>query len=199
MKKIRPTSRPIRNWLGAALVPLVLATAACGSPEESEPARLTTDGETLYQSIARLQDLGTTSEALLVAQLSEVFDGAGSYTVLAPTDPAFEALGENAERLLTLEERPLLAGLLRDHVLPGHVTPIAIRAAIEHGGGSAAMTTLGGGAITFQLDGETIVATHSNGAVARFVGEAVESSNGVVAPIDAVLTAPMARAGPPAQ
>jgi len=93
----------------------------------------------------------------------------------------------------------VLVGLLREHVLPGHVTPTAIIAAIETGGGSAAMTTVGGGAITFRLDGETIVATHSNGAVARFAGAEVESGNGVVVPIDAVLTTPDAGAAPAAQ
>lgn len=189
----------IRNWLGAALLPLALATVACNSGEEAEPALLTTDGETLNQAIAGRRDLRTTSEALSVAQLNEVFDGAGSYTVLAPTEAAFEALGAYAEQLLTLEERPVLVGLLREHVLPGHVTPTAIVAAIETGGGSAAMTTVGGGAITFRLDGETIVATHSNGAVARFAGAEVESGNGVVVPIDAVLTTPDAGAAPAAQ
>mgnify|MGYP003666274580 CR=1 FL=1 len=186
-RTIRPA---LRAWLGAALVPLALATAACGSGEDAEPALLSTDGETLYQAIARHRDLGVVSEALSIAQLNEVFDGAGSYTVLAPNDAAFDALGTTGAQLLTVEERPLLIGLLREHVLPGHVTPEAILTAIETGGGSATMTTLGTGTVRFALDGETIVATHSNGASARFADEAVESGNGVAIPIDAMLTAP---------
>lgn len=186
-RTIRPA---LRAWLGAALVPLALATAACGSGEDAEPALLATDGETLYQAIARHRDLGVVSEALSIAQLNEVFDGAGSYTVLAPNDAAFDALGTTGAQLLTVEERPLLIGLLREHLLPGHVTPEAILAAIETGGGSATMTTLGTGTVRFTLDGETIVATHSNAASARVAGEAVESGNGVAIPIDAVLTAP---------
>lgn len=186
-RTIRPA---LRAWLGAALVPLALATAACGSGEDAEPALLATHGETLYQAIARHRDLGVVSEALSIAQLNEVFDGAGSYTVLAPNDAAFDALGTTGAQLLTVEERPLLIGLLREHVLPGHVTPEAILAAIETGGGNAGMTTLGTGTVRFTLDEETIVATHSNGTSARFAGEAVESGNGVAIPIDAVLTAP---------
>ena len=189
-------TRTIRTLLGSALLPLALATAACGSGEEEQPALLTTDGETLNQAIAGHRELGTVSEALSVAQLNEVFDGACSYTVLAPTDAAFDALGADAEQLLSFEERPVLIGLLREHVLPGHVTPTAILAAIEAGGGSATMTTVGGGAVRFTLDGETIVTTHSNGASARFTGEAAESGNGVVVPIDAVLTVPDAGAAP---
>lgn len=199
MKQEQPITRTIRYWLGAALLPLVLATAACGSGEDAEPILLGTGGETLNQAIAGHEDMTTTSEALSVAQLNEVFDGVGSYTVLAPTDAAFEALGGNTERLLTLEERPVLVGLLREHVLPGHVTPTAIRAAIAAGDGSATMTTLGGGAISFERDGETIVATHSNGATARFAGQTVESGNGVAVPIDAVLIAPDAGAAPVTQ
>lgn len=193
----RAMTRRVRHWLGAAL--LALATAACGSSEEPEPALLTTDGQTLNQAIAGQRELRTTAEALKVAQLNEVFDGAGSYTVLAPTDAAFEALGAKGEQLLSIEERPLLVGLLREHVLPGHVTPAAIAAAIRAGDGSAVMTTLGGGAITFKLDGETIVATHNNGAVARFAGAAIESGNGVAVPIDAVLLATDAGGGSAAQ
>ncbi len=110
--------------------------------------------------------------------------------MLAPTDDAFAALGIRGKQLLTLERRPLLVGLLREHVLPGHVTSEAILSAIEAGGGSASLTTLGGGSVTFERDGETIVATHSNGGTASFAGDAVESGNGVALPIDAVLTAP---------
>lgn len=181
-------SRMIRHWLGAALLPLTLATAACGSGEEDQPALLTTDGETLNQAIARHDDMHTLADALSLAQLNEVFDGAGSYTVLAPTDEGFAALGARGEQLLTIEERPLLVGLLREHVLPGHLTPEDIATAIEAGGGSAAMTTLGGGTVTFELDDRIILATHSNGASAWFTGDAAESGNGVALPIDAVLT-----------
>ncbi len=180
----------IRYWLGAAVLPLALVTGACGSAEDPAPALPATDGETLTQAIAAHDTMGTTSEALTLAQLNEVFDGVASYTVLAPTDAAFDALGESGERLLTLEQRPVLVGILREHVLPGHVTPAAIAEAIDAGGGSATMTTLGGGAIGFGLDGETIVTSHSNGAVARVVGDAVESSNGVAIPIDALLAVP---------
>lgn len=183
-------TRTIRLWLGATILPLALATAACGSGENTETPLMTTQGETLTQAIAAHDDFGTTAEALSLAQLNEVFDGAGSYTVLAPTDDAFAALGGSGEQLLRLEQRPLLVGLLREHVLPGHVTPAAILSAIEAGGGSAAMTTLGGGSVSFKMDGETIVATHSNGGTARFTGDAVESGNGVAVPIDAVLAAP---------
>ena len=52
------------------------------------------------------------------------------------------------------------------------------------------MTTVGGGAVSFQLDRGTIVAKHSNGAVARIAGEPVESDNGLAVPIDSVLIAP---------
>lgn len=185
-----------RNRLAAALLPLALAMTGCGPGEEDEPALLTTDGETLTQAIAGHSDLGGTAEALALAQLSEVFDGAGSYTILAPTDAAFAALGDDGEQLLTLEQRPLLVGMLREHVLPGHVTPTDIAAAIEAGSGSATMTTLGGGAVTFALDGEVITATHSNGAVARFAGAAVESGNGVAVPIDSLLTVPASGPAP---
>lgn len=190
MRQVRQMSQTAGIRFGATLLPLTLAIAGCGSAEEAEPALPSTQGETLYQAIARHEEMGTTSEALSIAQFGEVFDGAGSYTVLAPTDVAFEALGARGVQLRTIAERPMLVALLREHVLPGHVTPGAIIAAIEAGGGSAAMTTVGGGTVSFELDGDTIVANHSNGAVARFADEPVESDNGLAVPIDTVLAAP---------
>lgn len=57
------------------------------------------------------------------AGLSDLLQGAGPYTVFAPTDEAFAALSERERAdLLEPANRPWLVALLRYHILPGEHT-----------------------------------------------------------------------------
>lgn len=179
-----------------ALLALPLALAACSTEPTAEPdGGADTDRDTVAQAVSSTSGLSTLARAVAEAQLAEVLDGSGSYTVLAPTDQAFTALGENAGDLLATEQRPLLVGLLREHIVPGHITPDAIGQAIEAEGGPVTMTTMGGGSLTFARDGQSLTVARQGGATARFAGQWVEAGNGVVVPIDAVLVPRPASAG----
>ena len=118
-----------RTWRSLALVtlPASLALAACSSEPGEAPATEATDRDTVAQAIASAGNLSTLSGALTDAQLAGVLDGSGSYTIFAPTDEAFAALGESGQLLLEVEQRPLLVGLMREHIVPGHITPRAAR------------------------------------------------------------------------
>lgn len=173
----------------AALVPL----GACNMAEEDEETATGQAGKvdrTLAVAIANAPDLTTVSSALSEAGLAGVFDGPGSYTVLAPQDEAFAKLGQGAEALTADENRALLVAVMRDHILPGHVTPDAIREAVRQNRGSVSMRTLGEGEVEFSLDGESIVVSGDQGMSGRIAGEALAASNGVVMPVDALLKVP---------
>ena len=177
--------------------PLVLAGAiaglallpACSGAETDENTEETQDytTRTLAAALGELPELASLNGAISGAQLSSVFDGPASYTVLAPVDSAFSALGEQGQALMTEEQRPVLAGVLREHILPGHLTPEDFAAAIESQGGEVTMTTFGGGDLTFSKDGDTIIATSPSGEVARFSGTATAATNGVIIPVDSVM------------
>lgn len=111
--------------------------------------------------------------ALVEADLVGALDTAGPYTVLAPTNAAFEALGD-----VSLDKHTL-QNILSYHVIPGSVfakTVVTLKSA----------TTLNGQSVPIEV--------RENGDV--FVGDAkviatdITASNGVIHKIDAVLIPP---------
>lgn len=178
--------------------PLALATAiagivllpACSSDVETADADLATKDDTTQTVAALLSDLPELSKlnsAMSAAQLGSVFDGPASYTLLAPNDAAFDALGDRGNVLTSEEQRPVLVALLRNHMLPGHLTPENITDAIKSQGGTVSMTTLGGGTVTFSMDKDSLVISNGDGSTARLAGSASAATNGVIIPMDAVL------------
>ena len=181
-------SKPLA--LAGAVAALALVPACTYDPEpgdaEEDTAAEQVNG-TLASALSDLDGMDQLNDAVGQAQLNSVFDGQGAYTLLGPTDAAFEGLGERASALMTEEQRPVLVGLLREHILPGHLTPKNIATAIETNGGEVTMTTLGGGDVVFAQDGDGITVSNGNGSTARLTGSATEASNGVIIPLDAVL------------
>jgi uncharacterized surface protein with fasciclin (FAS1) repeats len=175
--------------LALAALPLL---GGCGEAEDKQSAPVTQDDATLTLAAAlgANKALGTFQSAIEQSELSGVLDGRASYTVLAPKDRAFAALGEDGAALLEDEQRPVLIAILRDHMLPGHLTLEAIGAAIDRRGGPVTMTTLGQTEVQFARSGETLTVTMDGGASARVSGTAIAANNGVLIPIDTVLLPP---------
>ena len=115
--------------------------------------------------------------AVEAAGLVETLKGEGPFTVFAPTDEAFAALPEGTVEGL-LEDTEALTGILTYHVVPG-----AVMAGDLSEGLTA--TTVNGQDLTFtlangaQVNGVNIVTTD------------IQTSNGVIHVIDAVLMPPM--------
>ena len=174
-----------------ALVSLPLV-AACSDTEEHTAQGATRDDGTLTLAAApgAEKDLDVVREAMDESELSGVLDGPASYTILAPDDAAFEALGKEGETLLEDEQRPVLVALLRDHLLPGHLTPESIGEAIDRKGGPVTMATLGETDVIFSREGDGIKAELEDGGSASFAGTATATNNGVVIPISQVLMPP---------
>jgi hypothetical protein len=74
--------------------------------------------------------------------------------------------------------------VLRDHIVPGYLTPADIKKAIElDGDGKVAMRTMAGHTLTFALAGDTITATGDDGKAVNFAGDALVARNGVAIPV----------------
>jgi uncharacterized surface protein with fasciclin (FAS1) repeats len=174
--------------LAAAAGALMLP--ACSGDDADEPGDGTAEvsDETLASVVEDADGLSVVSDVLGDAGLAQVFDGAASYTLFAPQDGAFDALGETGEDLRSPEQRAAMVAILRDHIVPGYLTPDDIANAIDVADdGSVEMRTMGDHTLTFTGEGETITVTGEDGASARFVGDALRASNGVAIPLDGVL------------
>lgn len=121
-------------------------------------------------------EAGTIVQVAQAAGLDGVLSGEGPFTVLAPTDEAFEALpAGTVENLLKPENRPLLRAILLYHVVPASVTSGQI---VKVTGA----TSVGGQRIDVDVrDGVVFVDE------ARVVQADVEASNGVIHAIDRVI------------
>lgn len=175
----------IARKLAAALAASSLALlAACGDEAEPVAESGEVSNATLAALIGDAGNLETVSEVLTDSGLQEVFDGAAPYTLLAPTDDAFEGID------LALDDEDLRAArvaVVREHVLPGYLSKEDIESAIAASDdGSVEMQTMAGDTITFTMDGETIEATAGDQSVRLLPGE-MRAANGVVIPVDGLL------------
>merc|ERR1712085_22395 len=120
-------------------------------------------------------------EALQTAGLVDALQGAGPFTVFAPTDAAFTALldtlGVTKAELLARDD---LADILKYHVLSGSSVMSADLAATQD------VTTLEGSELTVTKDGNTVMAGSASVSTAD-----ISCSNGVIHVIDAVLLPPV--------
>lgn len=125
-------------------------------------------------------DAGTFTTLLAAAEaagLVETLSGEGPLTVFAPTDEAFAALPEGTVEGL-LADIPALTAILTYHVVP-----------------SAVMSTdLSDGMTAATVNGADITVTIGEGVMingANVVAADIETSNGVIHVIDAVILPPM--------
>lgn len=114
--------------------------------------------------------------AVQAAGLVDTLKGEGPFTVFAPTDEAFAALPEGTvENLLKPENKDQLVAILTYHVVPGKVMSSDIV------GKKAEVASVQGGEISVDAtDGVKV-----DGA--KVVSADIETSNGVIHVIDAVI------------
>jgi uncharacterized surface protein with fasciclin (FAS1) repeats len=117
--------------------------------------------------------------AVKAAGLVDTLKGKGPFTVFAPTDKAFEALGEEKLNAL-LKDKETLKKILTYHVIAGKVDAKAATKVAKAGDSAK---TVEGSEIKFSLDGKNI---KLNGT-AKVIKADVAASNGVIHVIDAVI------------
>lgn len=118
------------------------------------------------------------------AVLEALSNADASFTVFAPTDEAFKALGEDTLNAV-LADPELLTNILLYHVVPGTVYSADVAALLEANGGmvevemaQGAMATVKGGDMGITIGGATIIATD------------FDAVNGVIHVIDVVILPP---------
>lgn len=176
----------LRFALAAAL--LAAPLAGCGAAGEKSEAAGEASDTALGKALDGADGMKTVSGALDDTGLAGIFEGAGSYTLIAPTDAAFEKLGEAGKALTAPEQRAALAALLKEHIVPGYLSPADIEAAVEAANGEPVkMRTMGAGELAFSKREGGIVVTAADGATASFQGPGVKGRNAIAIPVDGVL------------
>lgn len=180
----------------AALAAMTLVLAGCdreaapekaaARPPAAEPAA--PSGETVLDLTSRDAEHTTLVSALQTAGMAETLDGAGPFTLFAPTNAAFEKIPAERREFLTSEPGlPELRRLLSYHVVPGRLDGARLIERVEAGGGSLALTTLEGGTLTVKVAADgSLELTDGAGGMLRVVEADVAGSNGVVHAVDAV-------------
>jgi len=187
MSITHPLQRSLAIAAAAALLPLGACSKESDKADTEKMAAPEPSGDTLAEAMSKQDDLSTLSGALRDTGLSQVFDNAGSYTIFAPTNAAFDKLGEAGKGLRQADQRAVLAAVLRDHIVPGYLTPDDIGTAIDAQGGRVKVQTMGNHKLTFTRDGDAYRVAAEDGSSAKITGDAVTASNGVAIPLDGVL------------
>lgn len=177
-----PTTPSAQNPTSPEVTP---ETAPGASPEvtpetmpEASPEESAATGDTIVDVASASESFQTLVAALTEAELTEVLQGEGPFTVFAPTDEAFEALPPGSvEKLLQPENRALLVQILQYHVVSG----------------AYPSTELTSGEVP-TVEGQPVTVTVSEGSVkvnnANVVQPDITASNGVIHAIDQVIIPP---------
>jgi uncharacterized surface protein with fasciclin (FAS1) repeats len=121
----------------------------------------------------------------LVDHLSEE---EGPFTILAPSNEAFEALTEvQLSSLHNYREKEFLASVLKSHVISGNLDSAFLVQEIKKNSGKLTLTTLSGAELNFSRKGSEIIVTDQNGTKAKIGKSDIIASNGIVHLLDAVL------------
>ena len=175
--------------IGTALAAILLL-GACGDKAaepapKSEAAKEAAGDQTIA---AGLGDATKFAAAAKNTGLDATLAGPGPYTVLVPTDAAFDKLPAGAlDTLMKDEGRQELTGVLTYHILPGAILTADIAKAIDAGKGKALLATMAGGTLTATREGDKIVLTDGDGHKATMANTDETLANGVVHRVDTVL------------
>lgn len=142
----------------------------------------------IVENAVNSKDHTTLVAAVKAAGLVETLSGKGPFTVLAPTNAAFDKLPKGTvETLVKPENKAMLTKILTYHVLAGNFSSKTIWAAVKKGNGKATMKTVQGENLTFWTKGKDLYVRDAKGKDAKVTIADVNQSNGVIHVIDAVL------------
>jgi uncharacterized surface protein with fasciclin (FAS1) repeats len=183
----------IRTTLAAAALILTAGCEKAATPGDRNapvPARAAeaAGNATIADGIASSASDSKFVAATKSIGLDKTLAGPGPYTVLVPSDAAFDKMKAGAlDTLMKPESRAELTSVLTYHILPGTILVADIDKAIENGKGKAVLATMNGATLTATKDGDKIVLTDAAGTKAMLAGTEDKRSNGVVHQVDAVL------------
>ena len=105
-------------------------------------------GQDLVSVLEGREGFSTLLEGIRTAGLTGTLRGSGPFTVLAPSDSAFNAIPQ-AQRAAFFADSAILSELIQNHVIPGILTAADIQ-------GMSSVTSLEGRTIPVRMDGDVV-------------------------------------------
>jgi len=175
-----------------ALLTVVLAIAVTSAVAGMKNP--TVGGQEMYptkniiENAVNSADHTTLVAAVKAAGLVETLEGAGPFTVFAPTNEAFAKLpAGTVDTLLKPENKPTLTKVLTYHVVAGRLSASDLKKQIKAGKGTAELTTVEGGKLWATAEGNHIMLKDEKGGTTSVTIPNVFQSNGVIHVVDTVL------------
>jgi uncharacterized surface protein with fasciclin (FAS1) repeats len=142
----------------------------------------------IIQNAVNSADHTTLVAAVKAAGLVDTLQGAGPFTVFAPTNAAFEKLpAGTVDTLLKPENKGTLTKVLTYHVVPGRLSSIDLQKQIKEGNGTATLKSASGGMLWASMQGSDIVLKDEKGGWSKVTQANVFQSNGVIHVVDTVV------------
>ena len=169
-----------------AAVALFAGAAFAENPKVGGAAMF--EDKNIVENAVNSADHTTLVAAVTAAGLVETLQGAGPFTVFAPTNDAFAKLpAGTVETLLKPENKDMLTKVLTCHVVGKAVLAEALEGMIKTDGGKHPVETLGGCILSASYEGDKMMLTDEMGNVATVTIADVIQSNGVIHVIDTVM------------
>ena len=172
--------------LATAILALTTGMALAENPMVGGAAMF--EDKNIVENAVNSKDHTTLVAAVQAAGLVETLQGAGPFTVFAPTNEAFAKLpAGTVETLLKPENKDQLVKILTCHVVAANAMSADISKMVADDGGEHKVTTVGGCEFTvMEKDGKVMI-KDGMGNIANVTIADVKQSNGVIHVIDAVL------------
>jgi uncharacterized surface protein with fasciclin (FAS1) repeats len=178
----------IKLLSAAAIVALAVAGGAIAAGDPMVGGAPMYANKNIIQNAVNSKDHTTLVAAVKAGGLVDTLQGAGPFTVFAPTNAAFAALPPGTvDTLLKPENKDALDKILTYHVIPRRLDSRMLDQQITMGGGKAVLKTVQGEPLTIQGSGKNLMVTDEKGGTARITIADVYQSNGVIQVVDKVL------------
>jgi len=142
----------------------------------------------IIENAMNSKDHTTLVAAVKAGGLVETLEGAGPFTVFAPTNAAFAALpAGTVDSLLKPENKAQLDKILTYHVVAGRFDAPALERQIKASGGKTTLKTVEGDWLTVTDNSGTLWVTDDKGNSAKVTIANAYQSNGVILVVDRVL------------
>ena len=155
------------------------------APTPAAPAPAAGGGDAVA-SLTSSDNYTALSIAIRAAGLAETLEGAGPYTIFAPTNEAFGKI-PSAQLDALMKDPAKLAAVLKGHVISGKMMKADVIKALTTGKGKATLKTLDGQDLTLSVANGKLQLADAAGNTALVTAFDLAASNGVIHGLNAVL------------
>jgi uncharacterized surface protein with fasciclin (FAS1) repeats len=185
--KIERTNQ-MKVWKSFSVITLAAVSVVLAAKNPVVGGNEMFPSKTIVENAVNSADHTTLVAAVKAAGLVDTLQGAGPFTVFAPTNAAFSKLpAGTVDTLLKPKNKDTLIKVLTYHVVAGRMSAMDLKKAIKAGKGAAELKTVSGGKLWAMMQGNIIVLKDEKGGMSTVTQADVFQSNGVIHVVDSVV------------